>query len=130
MILNLSAPFGFSVNDGICNEEFPATMSSTWQWVMAMHRAGGGCLICKIDWSDAYKHLTVALADTDLQWFMWLGKAFKELCLIFGGVSSAGLFDRLAKLVIFIVIVRSGINPELVVQHLDDCCAGKLYNPA
>ena len=123
VILNLSAPKGASVNDGIDNNEFPATMSSTWQWVKALHKAGRGCLICKVDWSDAYKHLTVSLRDTDLQWFVWLRKAFKELCLIFGGKSSAGLFDRLAKLVIFIVVVRSGIDPELVIQHLDDCCA-------
>ena len=123
VIINMSAPQGFSVNDGISNEDFPAFMSSTWQWVKALHKAGRFARMCKIDWSDAYKHLTVLLADTDLQWFMWLDKAFKELCLVFGGVSSAGLFDRLAKVVIFIVIKRSGINPDLVVQHLDDCCA-------
>ena len=123
VIQNMSAPKGFSVNDGIDNAEFPAVMSSTWQWVKAFHKGGRRCWFCKIDWSDAYKHLTVHLEDTDLQWFMWLNKAFKELCLIFGGVSSAGLFDRLAKVVIFIVISRSGIHPDLVVQHLDDCCA-------
>ena len=49
--------------------------------------------------------------------------AFKELCLIFGGVSSAGIFDRVAKIVLFIVTRRSGLDPALVIQHLDGCCA-------
>ena len=61
--------------------------------------------------------------DLKLQWFMWLGKAFCELCLIFGSISSPGIFDRLAKIVIEIVIWRSKIPRSLVSQHLDDCCA-------
>ena len=48
---------------------------------------------------------------------------FQELCLIFGGVSSAGIFDRTAKLILFCVIAKSGIHKDLVCQHLDDCCA-------
>ena len=79
--------------------------------------------MCKVDWSDAYKHIAVALADTNLQWFQWGGKAFKELCLIFGGVSSAGIFDRVAKVVLFIVVRKSGFRADMVCQHLDDCCA-------
>ena len=33
IILNLSAPKGFSVNDGVDVDEFPATMSSTEKWL-------------------------------------------------------------------------------------------------
>ena len=123
IILNLSAPQGSSVNEGIDNTEFPTTMSSTTKWLRVLHLAGRGAKMCKVDWSDAYKHVAVNLADTDLQWFQWGGKAFKELCLIFGGVSSAGIFDRLAKVVLFIVIKKSGFRSDMVCQHLDDCCA-------
>ena len=123
VIQNLSAPKGASVNEGIDSNNFPAKMSSTSQWIKALNIAGKNCNICKVDWSDAYKHQTVHLEDTDLQWFTWLDKAFKELCLIFGGASSAGLFNRIAALVIFIVRHRSGIDKRLVIQHLDDCCA-------
>ena len=128
VIQNLSAPKGYSVNEGIDSNNFPAKMSSTRQWIEALNKAGKNCKFCKVDWSDAYKHLTVDLEDTDLQWFSWLGKAFKELCLIFGGASSAGIFNRLAALVIFIVKVRSGIDNDLVIQHLDDCCAAAPKN--
>lgn len=123
IILNLSAPLGSSVNEGIDNTEFPTTMSSTTKWLRVLHLAGKGAKMCKVDWSDAYKHVAVDLADTNLQWFQWGGMAFKELCLIFGGVSSAGIFDRLAKVVLFIVIHKSGFRADMVCQHLDDCCA-------
>ena len=54
---------------------------------------------------------------------LWMGKFFCELSLIFGSVSSVGIFDRLAKVVLEIVIYRSKFCPSMVSQHLDDCCA-------
>jgi hypothetical protein len=90
IILNLSAPIGESVNDGICAEEFPAVMSSTSKWLEVLDKAGQGALMMKADWSDAYKHVAVRSEDIKLQWFSWLGKYFAELCLVFGTVSNVG----------------------------------------
>lgn len=123
IILNLSAPLGSSVNEGINPSDFPTTMSSTTAWLRVLRTVGKNAKMCKIDWADAYKHLAVHPEDTDLQWFTWAGKAFKELCLIFGCASSAGLFDRLAKAVLHIVLVKSNFPKGQTVQHLDDCCA-------
>ena len=123
VILNLSAPIGSSVNEGIDEKEFPATMSSTTKWLRVLNKAGRGCNICKTDWSDAYKHITVRQEDLCLQWFEWLGKLFCELCLIFGSKSSVGLYDRVAKLVLYIVCKESGMPQDMVCQHLDDCAA-------
>jgi hypothetical protein len=123
VILNLSAPKGRSVNDGIDKDDFPATMSSTAAWLAVLDKAGKGCLITKTDWASAYKHICVREKDTDLQWFSWGGKFFKELCLIFGGVSSAGLFDDAAKLVLDLVCRRVEFPAHMVCQHLDDVCA-------
>ena len=123
IILNLSSPLGASVNEGIDEKEFPATMSSTTKWIRVLNRAGRGCLMAKVDWSDAYKHLAVREQDLSLQWFSWLGMAFCELCLIFGSKSSVGLYDRLAKLVLSIVCKRLGMALSMVCQHLDDCVA-------
>ena len=100
VILNLSAPAGASVNDGINSEEFPAVMSSTEKWIAVLNRAGRGCRMVKIDWAAAYKHVAVRKQDINLQWFQWLGKFFVEKCLVFGGASSAGIYDRLAKTVL------------------------------
>ena len=123
IIMNLSAPKGSSVNEGMDSDEFPTSMSSTTNWLEALWKAGRGCRILKSDWSDAYKHVAVCEEDTDLQWFEWLGCGFKETSLVFGGASSAGIFDRLNKVVIYIAARRAGLDPGQVCQVLDDCCA-------
>ena len=123
IILNLSSPAGCSVNDGIDDKKFPATMSSTTNWLRVLNRAGRGCKMVKIDWLDAYKHVAVRQEDLPLQWFMWLGMAFCELCLIFGSKSSVGIYDRLAKVVLFIACKVARMDRTMTCQHLDDCAA-------
>ena len=123
IILNLSAPKGRSVNDGINAKKFPAVMSSTLAWLTVMNLAGRGCWLTKTDFADAYKHVVVRAADTDLQWFQWAGKYFKELCLIFGSASSAGIFDDLAKVILDLVCRGANFPAHMVCQHLDDICA-------
>jgi hypothetical protein len=123
VILNLSAPSGASVNDGIDSKQFPATMSSTARWIAILHKAGRRCLMLKMDWADAYKHIHVREEDLKLQWFSWLGKDFVELCLIFGAASSAGIYDRLAKIVADISARRARFPADMLCQYLDDLCA-------
>jgi hypothetical protein len=123
IILNMSAPSGRSVNDGIDNTQFPAAMSSTGKWLQVLDEVGRNCTILKIDWADAYKHVPVREADLNLQWFSWLGKYFAELCLIFGTASSVGIYDRLAKVILDLVLRLAKFPPQWVCQHLDDVCA-------
>jgi hypothetical protein len=77
----------------------------------------------KIDWASAYKHVAVRLEDINLQFFHWLGMDFVELCLVFGGRSSAGIYDRLAKLVLKVVVLYCNFPADMVCQYLDDVCA-------
>ena len=123
IILNLSAPLGQSVNDGIRSSDFPTTMSSTTKWIAVLNKAGKGCLFFKADWSVAYKHLHVRPLDTSLQWFSWLDRFFVELNLVFGSRSSAGLFDRLAKAILDLAIRLAKFSPDMVCQYLDDISA-------
>jgi hypothetical protein len=123
IILNLSSPDGLSVNEGIDIDEFPATMSSTEAWLTVLHRAGRSCWISKTDWADAYKHVAVRREDQKLQWFQWCGMFFKELMLIFGSASSAGIFDDAAKTVLDIVCRLARFPISMTCQHLDDICA-------
>ena len=58
-----------------------------------------------------------------MQWFQWAGKYFKELCLIFGARSSAGIFDEAAKVVLELVCLLANFPLEMVCQHLDDAAA-------
>jgi hypothetical protein len=123
VIMNMSAPKGACVNEGIDADLFPAVMSSTWKWVSVLNAVGRQCRIMKLDWADAYKHVPVSSADIKLQYFSWLGKDFVELCLVFGTSSSVGLYDRLAKLVLDMVLRVSRFPADWVCQHLDDVCA-------
>jgi len=123
IILNLSAPRGAAVNEGIDLAEFPATMSSTGKWLAVLVAAGRGAFMIKMDWADAYKHVHVREEDVRLQWFSWLGMNFAEVCLVFGAVSSVGIYDRAAKAVLELVLRISGFPPRMVCQHLDDVCA-------
>jgi hypothetical protein len=111
------------VNEGIDIDDFPATMSSTSAWLEVLNKAGRGCWISKTDWADAYKHIAVRREDQDLQWFEWCGRYFKELMLIFGSASSAGIFDEAAKTVLDIVCRIAKFPASMVCQHLDDICA-------
>lgn len=123
IILNFSAPEGNCVNDGIDTTQFPTTMSSTEKWLTVLDRAGRGALILKMDWAAAYKHIHVRPADIILQYFSWLGMDFVELMLVFGACSSAGIYDRLAKFILFLVIIYSRFPPDMICQYLDDVCA-------
>jgi hypothetical protein len=123
VILNLSGPAGKSVNEGINVEEFLATMASTAKWLGVLNRAGKKCMMVKLDWPDAYKHVHVRKEALDLQWFSWLGMDFVELCLVFRSVSSVGIYDRLAKVVPDIVARLSGFPISMVCQCLDNVCA-------
>ena len=122
VILNLSAPKGHSVNDGINSDDFPTSMSSTSKWLEVLDRAGRHCTMAKIDWAAAYKHVAVRPEDIPLQYFSWLGRDFVELMLVFGGASSAGLYDRLAKTALDLIIRLSKFPPNMVIQYLDDVC--------
>ena len=123
IILNLSKGFPYSVNDGIDNDNFEVYMSSTVRWLRALHMAGRGCYMTKLDWKAAYKHLRVQESDVRLQFFRWMGKYFAELCLIFGSISSVGLYDRLARVVLHIVLHYTPILRRQVARHLDDVVA-------
>ena len=79
VILNLSAPEGCSVNDGIDIDNFPAFMSSTGAWLKVLNECGKDCWIMKIDFADAYKQITGVEEDTELQWFEWGGEIFQRI---------------------------------------------------
>ena len=123
LILNLSAPKGSCVNEGIDKTDYPAKMTSTIKFVRILTKCGRNCKFTKVDWAAAYKQIRVHESDHPLQYFEWLGRFFLELCRIFGGVSSVGIYDRFAKIVLFIVLVESGMPPSLVVQQIDDVVA-------
>ena len=95
-------------------------MSSTKEWLVSLNSAGRGCWLCKIDWCNAFKQLRTMESDVRQQFFKWGGKWFAELCLTFGGSSSVGLYDRLAKVFLYMAIVLSDSMAKHVRQIIDD----------
>ena len=118
IIVNFSAPDNEdgpgSVNSGMNVEDFPAKMSSTAKFVESLLRVGRNALISKSDWNAAYKHQFVRVEDLKLQFVKFLGKYFCELALIFGAISSPGIYDDLAKVVLALALLKSGLLPQLV----------------
>ena len=112
-----------SVNSGIDGDLFPASMSTTKSFCLSLMRAGCPGELCKLDWRSAYKHQAVRAEDHNLQVFEFGGRLFGELFATFGGVSSAGIFDNLAKLVKELVIIKAEMDKRLVSQVLDDSVA-------
>ena len=127
IIVNMSSPKTISgpgsVNLGINWDDFEARMSSTSKFVESLAKAGVGALMCKNDWSSAYKHQHVRKEDLSLQFIEFGGMLFCELMLVFGAISSPGIYDDLAKVVLGIAVLLAGIHPEMIQQHLDDVCA-------
>ena len=72
-----------------------------------LNKCGKSCTFVKIDWAAAYKQKSIALEDRRIQYFEWLGRYFVELCLVFGCSTSVGIYDRFAKVILFIALVGS-----------------------
>ena len=49
-------------------------------------------------------------------WIKWLDRYFVELCLVFGNRNSVGLYDRGAKVLIWIALRESGFPFWLAIQ--------------
>ena len=123
IILNQSSPKGKGVNASIEKNAYPALMGGMKEILVALNFCGLGAWMFKCDWVSAYKHVHVTEKKLRYQWFAWLGPFFCELCLIFGNISSVGLFDRLARVLVRIAVSLADFPPFLAIQHLDDLCA-------
>ena len=77
---------------------FPTKMSSLRIFVRMLFRVGRGCVVFKIDWKDAYKHVKVRQEDLKLQVIEYAGRYFVELKLVFGARSSPGIYDEISQI--------------------------------
>ena len=128
IILNMSDPPGSGVNAFIDKREYPPIMVGMKEILVALNYLGRGAKFFKCNWNSAYKHVGVKPSQLRFQYFKWLGRFFIELCLVFGNVSSVGIYDRMARLMWYIAAAIVGYQYFLVVQHLDDLCAmGESY---
>ena len=124
---NLSSPEGRAFNDGIPTEvlkTWPVTQTTARQFSEEITRAGRNSFLSKCDMVAAYKTLKVCLEQRKLQGFLFCGKLFIDLCLVFGDKAACMWFDRLHFcIVMFFVIPKTIVPSKAVGQTVDDITA-------
>ena len=118
-----------SVNSGIDPDDYRTKMSSLRIFVRMLYNVGGGCVVFKIDWSDAYKHIKIMDADLPLQVIQFGGKYFVETKLVFGAKSSPANYDELSDTVRDLAVHESQHPRHLITKHLDDCLGVGMPGP-
>ena len=118
LILDLSFPFGHSVNDGINKEEFTLTYSKVSDAISLIIKAGHGALMGKVDIKSAYRIIPVHPSDRHLLGMFWQSGFYVDLALPFGLRSAPGIFNSLADLFHWCLV--NNWNVCELLHYLDD----------
>jgi hypothetical protein len=97
-------------------------MTSDAEFRKAMYWSGWPVEVAKTDWSVAYKHVSVCNADHRFQLVEFCGRYFIETALTFGGCNSPTIYDMVAKLLLELAALESGLDLHHSCQQLDDNC--------
>ncbi len=96
LILNLSAPEGASVNDGISKELAMLAYVSLDEVAETAAKLGPGSWLAKMDIMQAYRQILVHPQDRRLLGMAWDGKVYVDTTLPFGLRSAPLLFTAVA----------------------------------
>ena len=117
LIVDLSAPPNFSVNDGISPELCSMHYTSVNQAAELVKVCGPGALLAKLDLKSAYRMVPVHPADQPLLGIEWQGQKYIDLALPFGLRSAPKLFTAVADALAW-AMYNQGI--DLLLHYLDD----------
>ena len=117
LIVDLSAPLGASVNDGIDEHRCSLSYATVWDAAREISERGAGTLMAKIDVKQAYRNIPVHPDDRVLMGMKWNGKLFIDTALPFGLRSAPKIFNAVADAVEWI-LHRQGV--KCVLHYLDD----------
>ena len=118
MIIDLSFPSGFSVNDGIRDSEAHVKFSSVDDAIDMIIRCGRGCLMAKFDIKAAYRIFPIHPEDRFLFGMKWRNKIFIDLCLAFGLRSACKILNNFANMLAWILKFWGSIL--FLIHYLDD----------
>ena len=118
LVLDLSSPRGCSINEGISKEEFSVEYSSFDEAVRLVQSLGPGASMAKSDIRHAFRICPVRLDQLYLLGFRWLGYFFVDTRLPFGSRSSPFIFNELAEVLVWALMVVCGIRH--ILHYLDD----------
>jgi len=117
LIMDLSAPHGSSVNDGIDRDFCSFHYVSVDTAAARMHNLGRGALLAKMDIKQAYRHIPVAPEDRHLLGLSWKGETYIDQVLPFGLRLAPLIFSAVADALQWIMINR-GVS--WTIHYIDD----------
>ena len=117
LIMDLSAPHGSSVNDGIDRDLCSFHYVSVDTAAARMHTLGRGALLAKMDIKQAYRHIPVAPEDRHLLGLSWKGATYIDQVLPFGLRSAPLIFSAVADALQWMLINR-GVS--WTIHYIDD----------
>ena len=128
LIMDLSAPHGVelgspepnSVNKCIDKKKLRTKMSSIKEVCEKIFQFGYPLEMCKADWNNAYKHISICHEDRNLQVVEFGGRYFIETQLTFGSGSSPDRFDLVSDMPIEIALMRINQDRNMTIKQLDD----------
>ena len=117
LIVDMSAPHGSSVNDGIdpvlCSLRYAAVDQAVW----FIRQLGRGALLAKFDLKSAYRMVPVHPTDHQLLGVRWEGKSYIDTALPFGLRSAPKIFSAVADMLAW-AMVSNGV--QCAIHYLDD----------
>ena len=117
LIVDLSAPEGHSVNDGVAETLCSMSYSGISDAVRGVLKKGQGVLMAKLDIKSAYRNIPVHPDDRWLLGMLWDDSLFVDSCLPFGLRSAPKIFSAVADALEW--IVRSE-GVDFIIHYLDD----------
>ena len=106
LIIDLSAPIGSSMNDGINKDLCSLTYLSIDSVAEKVAQYGVGCLLAKFDLKVAYRNIPVHPDDRHLLGLQWDNSLYIDTCLPFGLRSAPMIFTAVADALAFIIGLR------------------------
>ena len=117
LIVDMSAPEGASINDGISEAICSLSYISVADAIRNIASIGQGALLAKIDIKSAYRNVPIHPEDRWLMGMSWEGALYIDTSLPFGLRSAPKIFTALAVAAEW-VIKQAGVG--FVVHYLDD----------
>lgn len=117
LIVNLSAPIGFSVNDAIDPDFCTLRYTTVHEAAKLVARSGPGAQLAKLDLQSAYRQVPVHPADQPLLGVQWQGATFVDQALPFGLRSAPIIFTAVADSLAWAMKCEGITN---VIHYLDD----------
>ena len=117
LIVDLSSPEGFSVNDGVSSHLCSVNYVSIDDALREVSRLGAGSLLAKVDIQKAYRNIPVHPRDRLLLGMTWEGGLFIDATLPFGLRSAPKIFSAVADAAEWMVRAE-GVTS--IMHYLDD----------